>query len=136
MKLPSFRRLFKTDFSQEEQPLVEKLSGSLNNGIEVLYDALNNKISIRDNLQCTVKDVDVQVDSSGNPLGTTGFQLNNSNKVEGISVIRADNLTNSVTYPTNTPFISFTQNTSSIIINNVTGLQPNNIYRLRVIAWA
>ena len=49
MKLPLFRRLFKTDFKQEFQELVDQLSVSINVGIENLYDALNRKLSLRDN---------------------------------------------------------------------------------------
>jgi hypothetical protein len=66
MKLPSFKRLFENDFDSSERNLVAKLALSLNQGIENLYLALSKRISLRDNIQCTVKDVQVTVDSNGN----------------------------------------------------------------------
>jgi len=134
-KLPSFRRIFKTDFQAEFQNMIETLSNNLNNGIEVLYDALNKKISLRDNIQCDVKDIEVTVSSTGIPKIATSFLLTNITKAEGLSVIRAMNLDNSSGFPTNGVFITFTQSTNNIIINHITGLVSDNRYSLRVVAF-
>lgn len=135
MKIPSFRRIFKTDYKAEEQELVEKLSGTINNGFEVLHEALGKKVSLRDNLQCTVKDVDIIVDSSGVPLTNTGISRDIPGRIEGMTVIDANNLTTSTTYPSSGVFVNFIPNDNGALITHVTGLQTNNKYRLRIIAW-
>ena len=50
MKLPSFRRILEQDYKPDDQDLVKTLASSLNYGIEVLYDALNGKLTFRDNI--------------------------------------------------------------------------------------
>jgi len=135
MKLPSFRRLIRTDFKQEFQALVDQLSVSINIGIENIYDALNRKITLRDNIACTVKEIDVKVDASGTPLSTTQFQMDITNRLDGITVLNAINLDVSTNYPTSGIFISWTQTQTGILINNITGLQANQTYRLKLVAF-
>lgn len=135
MKLPSFRRLFSSDFPAQFKQLIDTLSVSLNNGIEVLYEALNNQITLRDNISCTVKDITLAVNANGVPTQNSSIKLNTTNKVEGCVVISAINQTNSATYPSSGVFISFTQNSNTLIINNIAGLQPGQQYTLRVVAF-
>lgn len=133
-KLPSWKRIIEQDYPQKYQDLIQQISIPLNYGIEVLYNLLNGKLTFKDNIASTIKELDVQVDSSGKPLTTTTIKKTSSDKIEGIIVVRAQNLTNSTTYPTTGIFISYTETTDSIIINNITGLQANNFYRINVIA--
>ena len=135
MKLPSFKQIFSTDFPKEFKKLVDQLSLLLNNPIGVLYTALNNNLSLRDNLNVTIKDVLVTVDSSGAPLQSTAFTLRTTTKVDGVIVILAINQVNSAVYPTGGVFISGVQGATSYTINNITGLQPNQEYSLRVVAF-
>lgn len=135
MKLPSFRRIFKTDYTQEFQNLVEKMAISINYGFEVLYDALNKKISLNDNIYCTVKDIEITVDINGVPKTTTAFSLDINAKIIGIVVLSANNLTNSAIYPSSGVFINFSQNNTNIIIDHITGLQADNNYRLKLVAF-
>lgn len=135
MRLPSFRRLVTTDYPKEFQKLIDILSVSLNNGIEVLYQALSQNISIRDNIQCTVKDVVLTVDANGKPIQQASFALTALGKVEGVSVILAQNQTNSAIYPSSGVFVSGVQSNTSFLINNVTGLQAGQSYLIRCIAW-
>lgn len=133
MKLPNFRRLFKGDFPVEVQDLIDKLSVTINHGFELLYEALNNKLTFRENFLATVKDVDVEVDATGTPKKTTSISLSFTNRVDGCLVIKADNLTNTNTYPSGSVMINYKQTENSIIINNITGLQADNVYRLRIV---
>lgn len=135
MKLPSFRRIFKTDFAQEFQNLVDQLSVSINVGIENLYDALNRKLTLRDNMLCTVKEIDVTVDPTGAPTNTTSFPLDISGRIDGVIVLSAINLTTTGMYPSYGVFISWTQTQNGILINNITGLQSGQKYRIRVVAF-
>lgn len=136
MKLQDFRRLFKTDFKQEFQDLVDQLSVSINTGFEAVYDIINNKkLSISDNILCTVKTINVNVSTSGVPNGTTSFALDIPGRIKGISVINAVNLNNTGIFPTSAVFVNFSQNGTTVIINNINGLQANTNYQLTVIAW-
>jgi len=136
MRLPSFKRFFSQDFDKQYKNLIDKLSLTLNYGIEVLYDALNNNVTLRDNIKCTVKDVTLSVDAGGFPKISTIFTLDQTNsKVEGCEVINALNQTNSSIYPTSGVMINWTQNVNAVTINHVTGLQANDTYLLRIIAW-
>jgi hypothetical protein len=135
MKLPGLRRIFETDFSADDKELIKGLSIPINNGMEVLYDALNGKITLTDNIACTLKQVDVQVDSSGLVKGTASFALNNTNQVVGTQVIEAISLSSPAVFPTGGIFITGAQTERGYTIQHVTGLPANSIFRLRVIAW-
>lgn len=135
MKIPSFKRLLSADFEKEYKKLIDQLSQTLNNGVEVLYNIQLNGISLRDNINCTVKDVIVTVDASGTPTQTSAFKLNNTNKVDGISIILALNQTNSSVYPISHPFITGVQGTGVYTIQNISGLQAGQSYLLRIVAF-
>ncbi len=132
--LPSFRRLFSQDYAKEYQKLIDTLSVSLNNGIEVLYDALNNELTFRDNMKATVVDVTLMVDSTGKPIQGGTFALTFSGNVDGVFVTMATNQVNSNVYPLGAVMISGAQTNATYKINNVTGLQANTSYTIRIIA--
>lgn len=135
MKLPGFKRLLGTDFEKQFQDLINQLSLSYNNPIDVLYQALNNNITLRDNIKSTVQDITVIVDSSGTPTSGAAFKLTLSGTVDGITVLSAKNQDNSNTYPTSGVFISGSQNSNVYTIANITGLQAGATYVLRIVAW-
>jgi hypothetical protein len=135
MKLSNFKRIISTDFDEKDQPLIEKLGRNLNDGIDGLYFALNNKLTFEDNFLSTVKDVEVTVNSSGVPTTRTSILLNTTNVVKGTQVIATTNKTSATGYPTSCPFISYTQNGNTLFIDNITGLIPNNRYIIRFIAY-
>lgn len=136
MKLSTFKRLDKQNFDEKDQDLIDKLAFILNNDIQGIYDALNNKLSLGDNVLCTIKDVPIVVDENGIPKNAAQFQIDKTNmRVLGCQVINAINTTNSNTYPTGAPFINFTAGTQIVTIDHVTGLQPNQNYTLTIIAW-
>jgi hypothetical protein len=135
MKLPNFKRLIKSDYKQEFQSLIETLSFSLNNGIEVLYQALNKSITLKDNVACTVKDIIVEVDSTGNPKAKTSFSLDTSNRILGICVLNVINLTTPTLLPSSGVFVSFSQESRTININNIKGLPENQQFTLTIVAF-
>lgn len=135
MLLPTFKRIISSDFPKEFQKLVDQLSLSLNNGITVLYTALANNLTIRQNLSATVSDVLVTVDANGKPTQTTAFKLNSTAKVDMVMVGLALNQVNSTVYPSGGVFVSGVQADNIYTINNVTGLQPNTQYSLRIVAY-
>jgi hypothetical protein len=136
MKLPTYRRIYSTDYTPEQQELINKLSSSLNIGIEVLYEALNKKVSLEDNIDCLVRDVSIVVDASGFPTNTAVFTLvDRTRNIKGLQVIRAENLTNSGVYPNGGIFLSFQQTQNGIQIIHATGLPAGNTFSLRIVAY-
>lgn len=136
MKTGTFRQLYKTDFTEEQQDLIERLSYVLNQDIQVLYDVLNNRTSLADNIDCVIREVEVTVDASGIPQGDAIFTVDDKTRaIQGIEIQKADNLTNSGIYPSGGVFISFAQVQSGVQIQHVTGLQAGNTYRLRIVGY-
>lgn len=136
MKLPSFKRIFDTDFDQQYKQLVQTLSATINIGFETVYEALNKKVSLAENIQCTLKDITLVVDSTGKPINRIAFTSDIPNmRVIGTQVIKVTNLKNSSTYPTGGVFITFIETNTGIEIQHVTGLVANNTYQLRVVAY-
>lgn len=133
MKLPSFKRLYSNDYPDDQKSLIDKLSFIINNGIEVLYDALNNKLTFEDNFSSTVAEFLVSVDINGTPKSKTSIKLSTTNKVNGLLVVSAVDVNNNNLYPPGSPFVSFTASSNTLIVNNVKGLTPNRTYRLKVV---
>lgn len=134
MKMGSFKRIISNDYPAETQPLVEQLGSSLNDSIEQIFFALSNRLTFEDNFLATIKEVEVTVGATGVPLNRTTILLSNNNVVKGVLVVGAVNKSNSAVFPTGTPFISFTQSGTSLSIDNITNLQANNRYLVRLIA--
>lgn len=135
MKLPNFKRIVKSDYKQEFHGIIENLSFSLNNGIEVLYQALNRAISLKDNIACTVMDVIIEVDSEGTPKVRTSFLLNSTNRVLGVSVLNAVNSRNPTILPTSGVFVYFTQENKTLFIKGVKGLPADQQFTLTLVAF-
>lgn len=135
-KLPSYRRINTNDYSEEYKQLIETLASTLNPGIEVLFEAFNGKVSFRDNISSIIKEIEVEVDASGKPKNKASFKVDNAqgSRLEGIMVIKAENLTNSTIYPNSGVLLSYTETVNEVIINNIAGLPANNIFRLKLVA--
>lgn len=134
MKLPSYRRIIEQDYPEKDQDLVKQLATSLNYGLEVIYQLLNGKLTFSDNIASTIKEVQVKVNASGTPQTAVSITKSSNDKILGIIVVRASNLTNSSTYPTSGIIISYTETVDSIKINNIKGLTVDDNWSLMVIA--
>jgi hypothetical protein len=134
-KLKSYKRIITSDYEKDSQPLVEQLGDTLNDAFNDIYFTLNGRVELSNNIACTVRFVDVTVDANGIPTSRTTFSVNNTLPVIGCQVIQALNQTNSAVYPTGAPFISYTQIDQALLINHITGLQPNMRYTLRIVAY-
>lgn len=137
MLLPTFKRLTKQDYKEDDRDLVDRLSVSLNIGIETLYQLANKRISLTDNIAAVVKSFEIRVNAQGTPIsGVTNVSVGTTlTSIVGTTILRAQNTENSSIYPTGSPFISFTQNGNSIDINNVAGLPANNTFLLTIVIW-
>lgn len=135
MKLPSFKRLIKTDFKSEDQELVSGLASIWNYGIEVLYLALNNRLTLSENLSAIVKDYNVQVDANGAPSVT--FIIPSSTEINDVRIAKIDNLTSPSNKPTTAVMVvDWEPVKNGIMINKIVGLTANQLYKLRIIAQA
>lgn len=134
-KLKSYKRIITSDYKDEDQQLVEQLGGSVNDGFNDVYFVLNGRVELSNNVYCSVRLVDVIVDANGIPTSRTTVSLNSTQAVIGCHVMMAINQTNSAVYPTGAPFISYTQVNQALLINHITGLQPDMRYTLRIVAF-
>jgi hypothetical protein len=134
-KLPTLRRLFKSEFKPEYSELVEKLIVSINNGFDTVYDALNNKITLRNNLLCNIKDFKIQVTSSGIPITPLILNVDFRNNINVVTIGRIDNITNSILYPSGVTITWDQIGTGSIQIKHISGLTEGNVYNVRVVIY-
>lgn len=135
-RLKSYKRIITNDFDEEDRKLVSTLGGTINDAFGDLFFTMNNRVDLATNIACTVRDVEVIVDASGRPINRTVFTVQNPTlPIIGITVILAINLINSNIYPTSQPFVSFVQVDGGVLINNITGLQANQRYLVRLVAW-
>lgn len=130
-KIQSFKRLIKEDVEEQYRPLIEKIGFSVNNFADEVVNTINGNLTT-DNLGEKIKDVVVTVNATGSPITATSFKTDLSGVVQGMWVVKAENVTNKATYPTSQPFITWSENNNVITVNNISGLQANNKYKLKV----
>lgn len=130
-KIEAPKRIRAEDYDKDDRALISRLSPSVNDFQESVYQLLNGKIDF-DNLAQKIVDVDVQIDGTGLLVNRPQIKSGLIKKVIGIQCITAINLINPAIYPNNQPFISFTINSDIITILNVSGLQNNSKYTLRL----
>lgn len=135
MKIQSWKRILKTDYAKQFQDLIETLSFSINNAIDNINAALNNNISLNDNILCTVKTLNIQVDATGKPLTTLIFPLSFTGQAKLLEIGNVQNQTNSVLYPTSAVMFFWTQVQNGIQVNSITGLLVNNTYNITVVVY-
>lgn len=126
-KAPDLKRIVKEDFPSEYQVLIEKLAFPLNSHMEQVRNLFAKGIDF-DNLTRELITLTFQTNSSGQPINTLTFKSNLKNRVRGINVISANITSSTLTYVTQAPFISFTQNSNIITVLNISGLQPETTY--------
>jgi hypothetical protein len=135
MKIQTFRRLIQEDVEEQFRPLVAKIGEVINTFAEDVINGLNKNITIEDNLNQFMKDIVVQVNSSGTPTVGGSFQNTLSSSLRGITVIKATHYTSSNTYVTTHPFLSFTENNKVVTIQNITGLPADNKFTLKLLCY-
>lgn len=131
-KIKTLPRLIAEDFDQQNQELISKIAFVTNPAFEQIVQAFNKNLTVEDNLNMQVKDLEITVDSGGVPITTTSFKSSLRGNAKGLIVIRVDSLEKTQVYPTSSPFITFSESAGQITINHVTGLVPNSKYQIRV----
>ena len=123
------KRITKEDFPSQYQDLIEKLSFPLNSHMEQVRNLFNKGIDF-DNLTRELITLTVQTNSTSQPINKLTFKSNLRNRLKGINVISANITSSNTSYPSQAPFISFSQDNSIIYINNIAGLAPETTYEL------
>lgn len=136
MKLGSFRRLYSSDFKPEYKELIDQIGTTYNPNIESIYDALNKKLSFADNIASTIVTFNVTVNSDGTPTRKTQVKLDNSQlntPVLGAIVLQAVGSRDTTLLPTAGVYVSVSKNESSLIIQNIKGLQADSPYNVTIL---
>ena len=135
-KLPTLKRLFKNEFKPEYSDLVEKLIVSINNGFDNIYDSLNNKITLKNNMLCDIKDVETSVSLSGDLLNDINLYLTFKNNVNSVVIGMVQNKTTPGLYPKNGVTVIWEPVSQGIIkIKHISGLQEGSIYNIRLVIY-
>lgn len=136
MILQKFRRINVGDYPVENQPLVQKLSYSLNSALDSVYDALNKKLTFADNLKGEMLTLEVRVDSTGTPASILNVSTSIDGEIQGLIPIKVEGVVPSGSNPVYAQagvVVSFTQQSKQITITNITGLTSNQLYRIKIL---
>lgn len=128
---PDVKKIIKEDFSEADQETIDKLGYSLNTFMDQVRDAFIKSIDFN-NLNEEIITLDITVNASGVPNIVTQYRSTLKTRVIGHQVLNATNLTSPLNTPISWPGLVFVQNNALVNINRVTGLQPNEKYRLVV----
>jgi hypothetical protein len=131
MKISGFKRIKKEDFDQEQQQLIDKIAYSINPFAEEVIRALSGNIN-QDNLNEKLKSIDITTDSSGIPTAEVQFKNPLTSRIEGLQVIKAENISNTTAYPSGGIFITYTESNNIVTVQHVTGLPANIKFRLKL----
>ena len=119
-KVGNYRRIFKQDYTPDNQADIETLSITLNDSFETVYDALTNNITITENINCTLVTFTVTLSTTFAPISPLTIKLNNYQKtVNGIIPINAVS-SNNTTQPTGGLFIVYAINNNVTSSSNTT----------------
>lgn len=129
MKAPDLKRITKEDFPSEYQDLIDKLAFPLNSFMEQVKNILSGNVDF-DNLSREIITVRIQTDNTSKPINTVTFKSKLRTRVRGLNVISLSVISSSNSYPSQAPFISFSQNGAIVTLNNVAGLAPETTYDL------
>ncbi len=132
-KLSNYRRVLEQDYPDDAE-LIKKLGITLNSSFEELYNAMNNRLTFKENFNATMQEFTVAVDANGTPKNRTTFKLqNNQQNAEGLIVINVTGASDPTALPTSGVFVSFVKSEGNIIIQNIKGLAPDKSYSVKVI---
>lgn len=129
MKIQIPKKIRTEDFDSESQDIAGKIGEIYNNFADEVYQALDGRIGF-DNLSRKLVDVVIVIDSAGKVKNPPQIKLDLPIRLRGLTVVRAQNQVNPVTYPLAQPFVSWTATSTILTILNVTGLQPSSQYLL------
>lgn len=134
MATPPLRRQINVeDYEAQYGNLINQLAQVLNPFLNDTSDAFEKSINF-DNLEFNIISLQVNIGTSGEILSTSQVNVGIINPL-GTTTISARNTTNPTSYPTGTPFISYTPIGNGIVeINNISNLTAGT-WNLNVIVY-
>lgn len=133
-QVPNIKRIRVEDFDQKYQSLIEKLAYSLNTFMDDTIELLDGRLDF-ENIQQEVINVIIKTDGSGNLLENPTVRTTLNSAVIGATCIRALNNNDPGSYVVGTPWIDFTNNTNSIIIDNVENIPASSEFTLTLLLY-
>lgn len=134
MKINNITQIRAEDFPDDMQQIAEQLGSVLNPFMQQVVEITDNRLDFENRVE-TLKSIEMTVDANGIPVLNNKIATGKSN-IRGIQVISAFNLVNAAGYPTQQPFISYTIISGGFVqVNNITGLIPNQKYKLTLIIY-
>jgi hypothetical protein len=129
-KLSEVKRIRSEDYPGDFKEFAGKLGFLLNPFLDQLVRAFNRNITISDNLNQEIRNIDITVNVNGVPERQVAFQKQVLTRTAGITVIRAFNRVQPNAAPVSAPFVTFTDDGQVINITNCKGLEPGVRYTL------
>jgi hypothetical protein len=131
-KVPDLKRVTVEDFDSEDRALVDKLAFIINSFHEQVRSVLAKNVDF-ENLNQEIKTLSFVTDQDGQPLTTTTFKSNISNKIRGIIPVRVVITSDNTSFPAQQPVISWSQNVNVITITSIGGLSPETKYEITIL---
>lgn len=131
-KLGQLKRISADDFDKKDRDFVNRLAFVLNPFLTALASALDNSLTIEDNLVLSYQDIEFTAPIT--PAKSVSVLSSLSVLVRGLEIIRVDNLDSPTAVLLGAPFLEFTNGDGKqIIITNSLGFVPGARYRVRVV---
>lgn len=122
------------DFSAEDQEMASRLGNIINPFMQQVVELVNGRLDFENRVEDLIQ-LEVSVDSTGKPLLNSRVNVGKTSSF-GLQVISDVNLTNSALTLDSAPYISFSNIGNGLVeIRKITGLVPNNRYRLNIIVY-
>jgi hypothetical protein len=135
MQLDNVVYINASDYPEEMRDAIDTLGGNLNSFMEQVVELSRGNIDF-DNTSQELIILDITVGSSGLPSSTVNIRTNKKPVPLGFHVISARNISAVNSFPTGTPFISFTPKGNFLTeINHISSLPANQKFRLTVIVY-
>lgn len=127
MQIP--QKLRSEDFKSDQQDLINKIAGIVNQPFEEIYNILSNNVDFI-NLNRQIVQVNVTIDKNGKIASAPQIKVTLKSRVIGTNVINQINLNDPGVYPTFGVNINFSTSGQILTILNVAGLQASSQYQL------
>ena len=135
MQLDNVRIINPIDYPEEFREAIDILGGNLNDFMQQVVELSRANIDF-DNTAQELFTIEVTVGTSGIPTSPINIRTNKKVIPLGFQVISARSLVSTTSYPTGTPFISFTPKGNFLTeINHISNLPANQKVRLTFIVY-
>lgn len=117
-----------SDFTEDQKEMANTLGGLLNPFFDKIVMAFNKNFTVEDNLPFEFKTIDIEVNSSGIPVGSS-LLTTNLNNLKGYLCINVQNI-NNLPLPNSAVFLITQTSGFNVTINKINGLPSGGVYRL------